>query len=454
VSRRERALLAGQLSLLAGAAAAAPLLSRKEDWAPIGLFVLLLTIGALSSAFRFKMAGFQVSTSFLAIILALTLLGPTPAAVLAVVAVLIDSLRRRLALRDVVANLSTFASFPLAGGVLFNLLGGPGLEGDEGAAYVLIVLGTFMATNLLNFMLIAIDISITADQPILRSLRHVYLPTMPTELAIGLLTAAVTFVYHREDVWALALLVVIAFIFQYLLGTTMSSLRRKDELEVRTQQLASLQVGLLSTVLQTLSMRDKMTARHSAAVARYARAVARDLGLSRREQEIIHTAALLHDIGKFIFPDDILLADSKLTDEQFEIVRRHPEQGARLVQRIEGYGPVAEVILAHHERIDGRGYPHHISGEEIPLGARIISVADTYDVMTSRDSYRLPVSSAEAVAELRRVSGSQLDAEIVETFVRLLSEGNLSFRHVDDADFERELDFEQRVRDYAAPVAA
>jgi len=400
------------------------------------------------------MAGFQVSTSFLAIILALTLLGPTPAAVLAVVAVLIDSLRRRLPLRDVVANLSTFASFPLAGGVLFNVLGGPGLEGDEGAAYVLIVLGTFMATNLLNFMLIAIDISITADQPILRSLRYVYLPTMPTELAIGLLTAAVTFVYHREDVWALTLLVVIAFIFQYLLGTTMSSLRRKDELELRTQQLASLQVGLLSTVLQTLSMRDKMTARHSAAVARYARAVAEDLGLSRREQEIIHTAALLHDIGKFIFPDDILLADAKLTDEQFDIVRRHPEQGARLVQRIEGYGPVAEVILAHHERIDGRGYPHRISGEEIPLGSRIISVADTYDVMTSRDSYRVPVSSAEAVAELRRVSGTQLDAEIVETFVRLLSEGNLSFRHVDDADFERELDFEQRVRDYAEPVAA
>jgi putative nucleotidyltransferase with HDIG domain len=316
---------------------------------------------------------------------------------------------------------------------------------------VLIVLTTFMVTNLLNFLLIAVDVSITANKPVFGSLRYVYLPTMPTELAIGLLTAAVTFVYHREDIWALTLLVVIAFIFQYLLATTMSSLRRKDELEERTQQLASLQVGLLSTVLQTLSMRDKMTARHSAAVARYARAVARELGLSQRDQDIIHTAALLHDIGKFIFPDDILLADSKLTDEQFDIVRRHPEQGARLVQRIEGYGPIAEIILSHHERIDGRGYPHRIVGKEIPLGSRIISVADTYDVMTSRDSYRVPVSSEAAVEELRRVSGSQLDAEIVETFVRLLKTGNLSFRHSDDADFERELDFDQRVRDYAAP---
>ncbi|HYM57550.1 MAG TPA: HD-GYP domain-containing protein, partial [Solirubrobacteraceae bacterium] len=205
------------------------------------------------------------------------------------------------------------------------------------------------------------------------------------------------------------------------------------------------------TVLQTLSMRDKMTARHSAAVARYAREVARELGLSVRDQEVIHTAALLHDIGKFIFPDDILLANNKLTDEQFEIVRRHPEQGALLVQRIEGYGPVAEIILAHHERIDGCGYPHRIRGDDIPLGSRIISVADTYDVMTARDSYREPVSSAEAIEELRRVAGSQLDPEMVETFIGLLGDGSMNFRHADDADFERELNFERRVSDYAAP---
>ena len=175
------------------------------------------------------------------------------------------------------------------------------------------------------------------------------------------------------------------------------------------------------------------------------------MGLSKREQEIIHTAGLLHDIGKFIFPDSILMADTRLTDEQFDIVKRHPEQGALLVERIEGYGSVAEIVRAHHERIDGRGYPFGLVGEDIPLGSRIISVADTYDVMTSRDSYREPVSSEEAIAELRRVSGSQLDGDVVEMFVKLLEGGSLSFRHADDADFERELDFEARVRDYAAP---
>jgi putative nucleotidyltransferase with HDIG domain len=206
--------------------------------------------------------------------------------------------------------------------------------------------------------------------------------------------------------------------------------------------------------MQTLSMRDAMTARHSAAVARYSREVAGLLGMDEREQDLVHTAALLHDIGKFIFPDSILFADRKLTDEEWEIVKLHPEQGARLVRRIEGYGPVADIIIAHHERVDGKGYPHGIAGEEIPLGSRIISVADTYDVMTSRDSYRRPVSSEAAIVELRRVAGSQLDARVVEAFVEMIDSGRVAFRHTDEADFERELAFERRVADYARPRVA
>jgi putative nucleotidyltransferase with HDIG domain len=201
-------------------------------------------------------------------------------------------------------------------------------------------------------------------------------------------------------------------------------------------------------------MRDKMTARHSAAVARYARAIATEIGLSSRDQELVHTAALLHDIGKFVFPDSILVGNKALTDEEYEIVKRHPRAGANLVASIEGYGPVAEIILAHHERLDGRGYPNGLREDEIPIGSRIIAVCDTYDVMTARDSYREPVSRADAIAELRRVSGSQLDGELVEVFIRLLHERGIGFRHTDDADFEHELDLKRRVREYAAPRIA
>ena len=111
----------------------------------------------------------------------------------------------------------------------------------------------------------------------------------------------------------IGLIAVIGLVFQYLLRTALNSITHKEQLEGRSRELASLQVGLLGTVLQTLSLRDKMTARHSAAVARYSREIARELGLSEREQDIVHTAALLHDIGKFIFPDSILFADKKLS---------------------------------------------------------------------------------------------------------------------------------------------
>jgi putative nucleotidyltransferase with HDIG domain len=208
----------------------------------------------------------------------------------------------------------------------------------------------------------------------------------------------------------------------------------------------------MSALLHTLDARDRMTARHSAAVARYAREIARAAGLSVREQDLVHTAGLLHDLGKFIFPDPILKAEAPLAPGDWRLVRRHPYQGAKIVSQVEGYGPVAEIVLAHHERIDGTGYPRRLGGEEIPELARILSVADVYDVMTARDSYRRPVGSLEAIQELRRVSGTQLDARFVDVFVRLLAGRDMRFRHGVDADFDAELALERRVHAYAAGV--
>jgi putative nucleotidyltransferase with HDIG domain len=206
--------------------------------------------------------------------------------------------------------------------------------------------------------------------------------------------------------------------------------------------------------MKTLALRDRMTARHSAAVARYTREMSAELGMPPEEQELLHTAGLFHDIGKFIFPDSILFAATGLTDEQYAIVRRHPEVGADLVAEIEGYGPVAKIIRHHHERIDGKGYPYGLSGDQIPLGARIIAIADVYDVITARDTYRKPVSTSEAFEELRRSAGTQLDAELVEVFIDLVSRRGLMFSHSSADDFEAELALERRVSDYAAPKIA
>jgi putative nucleotidyltransferase with HDIG domain len=390
----------------------------------------------------------------LAIVLAMALLGPAPAGLIGGVSALIDAGVSRRRWDGAINNVVTWAVFPVAGGLLIEASFGTGAVSSEDAlAFAGIVLVTFMLTNVLNFTMVAVFQLASYGRSFWESFRAVYVTVLPSEFATGLLTAAVAFSYGRIGVGAVGLAAVVLFVFQYLVRAGVEAFERGEELSKRTTELASLQVGLLSTVMQTLSMRDAMTARHSAAVARYAREVAGRLGLDDREQDLIHTAALLHDIGKFIFPDSILFAERKLTDDEWSTVKMHPEQGAKLVRRIEGYGPVADIIFAHHERVDGNGY-YGLPVEQIPIGSRIIAVADTYDVMTARDSYRRPVSREAAIVELRRVSGSQLDGDIVEAFVAMIESGRVAFKHADEADFEKELAFDRRVEDYARPRVA
>jgi HD-GYP domain-containing protein (c-di-GMP phosphodiesterase class II) len=175
--------------------------------------------------------------------------------------------------------------------------------------------------------------------------------------------------------------------------------------------------------------------------------------MSEAEAEVVHTAGLLHDIGKFNLPDDILKADLPLGPAEWELNRSPPEEGARLISNLEGYETAAEIVRAHHERFDGKGYPRGLSGVQIPLGSRIISVADTYDVLTARDSYRKPIASADAIAELQRVAGTQLDPAVVSVFIDLLGSTDLNYRHGEDADFDAELGMDTRVARYAAGLA-
>jgi putative nucleotidyltransferase with HDIG domain len=315
---------------------------------------------------------------------------------------------------------------------------------EDGTAFPLLVFGVFLLTNLLNFVIIAGDHAVHAHVSLAREFRAIFLPVLPSEVISGLLCALVAAVYVRTGLAALALMVVVLLVFQYLLRALLIS-------RERAERLARLQLGVLVSLIETLALRDRMTARHSAAVARYSAAIADALGWPREDRELAHTAGLLHDIGKFAFPDSILLAASRLSEEQREAVKAHPEDGARVLRRLDGYGPVADVVLAHHERWDGSGYPRGLAGEQIPAAARVIAVADTYDVLTARDSYRKPVSSDDAVAELRRVAGTQLDPEVVELFAALVAAGELSFRHADDIDFEHELGFDRLVRAHALP---
>ncbi len=454
MTRRNGLILIAQAVLLLIAVATAAVTSESVDWQPLELVGLLFVLAVGSEALTIEVRGVRMSGSFLALVLAMALLGPAPAAAIGVGSVLFDAVFVRRSFLGAVANLAIYSTFPLVGGLLISAFGGDVHAGNADALwFAALVLLVFMFTNALNFVMVAGHLALADGLSFRTALREIYAKMLPSEFATALLTAGVAFSYGQIGVGAVGLLAVVLFIFQYLIRTFLQTHERSELLEERTRELASLQVGLLSTVLQTLSMRDAMTARHSAAVARYAREVARMMGLDEKEQDLIHTAGLLHDIGKFIFPDSILFADRKLTDEEWETVKLHPEQGAKLVRRIEGYGPVADIIYCHHERYDGNGY-YKVPLEDIPMGSRIIAAADTYDVMTSRDSYRRPVSSEAALAELRRVAGAQLDPDVVETFVEMVEARRVSFHHADEADFELELNFDRRVADYASPRAA
>lgn len=447
-----RAVTVAHSVLLAVALAATALASRAADWQPVELVVLLAAVAIISDALAIEVRGLRLSASFVALVLAMVLLGPAPAAVIGVLTICVDATRSKTPTPLLMGNLTTYATFPLVGGLLLRAAGP---FHDHGAVeFGLLVFGVFVVTNLLNFAMIAGTRRLAIGHSVRAQIRLGLLPLLPSEAAAGGLAVTVALTYQAVGLPALTALVLVLFIFQVLTRELLLSQDRAQILGERTTQLASLQVGVLAALVQTLSLRDKMTARHSAAVARYAKAIAAAAGCSPAEQELVHTAGLLHDIGKFIFPDRILLASTKLSDEDWEIVKRHPAQGARLVRRLDGYGAVADIILAHHERIDGRGYPHGISGEEVPLLSRMISIADTYDVMTARDSYRDPVSREEAIAELRRVSGAQLDGRLVEIFIGILAERELGFQHTTDADFDSELDFERRVQDFAQPSVA
>ncbi|MBJ7329301.1 MAG: HD-GYP domain-containing protein [Solirubrobacteraceae bacterium] len=424
------------------------------DWDPV-LFAALLATALLADMLPIETpSGVSMSAALLGLFLAMCLLGPLPALLIGVTSVAVDAAWHRPRYAASMSNLAAFALFPVLGSLtVFGLSSMVGI-GPEDPGFVFVMLPGLVVSVVVNYGVIFVGLSVLDGGSPFARVRQVVVPIIPSELAMLFLASVIVYADTHIGRAALATLIALLFLYLWLYRELLTSQMRAEELDTRSHQLATLQVGVLTAMLRTLALRDHMTARHSAAVARYSRELARAAGCSDDEIELVHTAGLLHDIGKFIFPDHILLADSRLSDEDWEIVKCHPFQGAKIVREVDGYGPVADIILGHHERIDGKGYPRGMKGEEIPLLSRVISVCDTYDVMTARDSYREPVTSAAAIEELRRVAGKQLDARLVEVFIGLVSSGELGFRHGDDADFEAELQFERRVRDYAAPLQA
>jgi putative nucleotidyltransferase with HDIG domain len=211
-----------------------------------------------------------------------------------------------------------------------------------------------------------------------------------------------------------------------LMRHTIESSRTRDlQEEVRRSYRATLEA-----LLAALDTRDTETEGHSERVAAYTMLIAQQLNLSEAELQHIEHGALLHDIGKIGVPDHILYKPGPLTPEEWEVMKQHPVIGYKMCMKIEMLRPAAPIVLHHHERWDGRGYPYGLNGAEIPLGARIFAIADTLDAMTSDRPYRKALSFAQAREEIERCAGSQFDPELVRVFLELPEEQLRAIREV------------------------
>ena len=303
--------------------------------------------------------------------------------------------------------------------------------------YVLVaVAGAIILT--LNFALIAL-----VYFPVFRGVRPLnlrtfwnYTPTQSLNIALAVAGAGI---YVKVGLVGIVFALLALFSFAYMAHLL-------EQSRQRAEQYMSLSWGVLGGLMRAMDTRDGRAARHAAAVAAFARDMAKELKMSEREQELSHTAGLLHDIGHFALSDAVHERGRTLNNKDWEDIYRHPEVGADMLKDLGIYGPVAEIVLCHHERVDGFGYPRGLPGEEIPEIAKIIAVAEVYDTLTAKDTYRTQMSSFEALTELRRVAGSQLDADYVEVLARLLSGEGVEYRHANAADFDRELDMERRIR--------
>ena len=293
MSTRDRIASAFSLIVLLAALGGVVALADHGSWDPIILIALFaLIVGADAMEVTFK--GITMSGCFLGLIVAMALLGPAQAAALGFFSTLLWAVRTRPRPRMWAAllTIANLSATPLVGGLVMEQLGMQLDVGPTDFAFAGVVVAGFCITHVLNTAMTLTGIRFVDGVPITEGLRTVIVPLLPSDLAMVLLASGIVYAEAVLGPIALAMLVALFFLYLYLYRELIVSQQRGEELTKRTQQLASLQVGVLTAMLRTLSMRDQMTARHSAAVARYARAIAQAAGCSEEEQDLAHTAGL------------------------------------------------------------------------------------------------------------------------------------------------------------------
>jgi putative nucleotidyltransferase with HDIG domain len=397
---------------------------------------------------------FELSVGSLTIIFAAVLFGPMAAVVVGAAGLLVD-LRRRDAdqhyLRWIVWT-SSRALVAGAAGLAATAAGG------SGAATLGKLLAAVAAASAAD---VAGDLLLSPLPAVIRgnaSWRQLTATLVPLQLsAIPLHVPVITllaYAYLHISPWSVAFFVAPAFAAQRLFLLYRRQRETAEELTAANVQLEKASLSFATALVTTLDARDRYTAGHSAAVAIYSRDIAARMGLSAEEQHLAHLCGLVHDIGKVGLAPGLLEKPGALTLEERRQMEEHPVIGERILRKVEDYAEIAQIVRHHHERVDGHGYPDGVHGDEIPLIARIISVADAYNAMTSDRPYRDAMPSRVARLRLAQAVESQFDTGVVAVFEAILAGASEAYRDGASADFTFQAQQNETSMPRLVPVAA
>ena len=430
---RRLAMLVGLVGLLGTAAGVvSAVFGHSQDVVGLVTIIVLVGLGQVLSL-EVEETG-SISVSAVGALAAAAIIGPRAALALALTMSAVEWSARRAVFHQLLFNVGALSLASLTAAAIFSVhFSGP------------IGTGVFVASGLLaglvymvvNMGLVSVAVGVEGRESPLRVWRERFAWLAPHYAVYGFIAAVIYEAYKPIGAWAIVVFALPLFLMRktqeaYLKHTQRSAHKLREAAETIQSQNVSLEqankllkersTAAMESLSATVDARDAYTAGHSRRVQQLSLAIGRELGLSHAELELLGHAALFHDIGKLGIPDAILLKPASLTADEWEIMASHAAEGASIINRLGFLSDAVPAIRHHHERFDGQGYPDGLSGEDIPLGARIIHVADAFDSMLTTRVYRPARPAQEALQELRQMAGSQfcprcvgaLDA-IVET---------------------------------------
>lgn len=425
-----------------------------------GLFAVLLVMSVVSSALKVDMplgvGSSCISLSYAVDFTALLLLGPAPT-MLITVAGGWSQCTFRMAVPNpaykTLFSIATLAISVAAAGGTYSALGGT--FGPLTAAPLQPLMAAALVYFLVNSLAVAAAFALSSDRNVLRVWHDNFIYTISSYVVGAIAAGIVAEVYHQAGQWHTAL----AFV---PLGLTYRSYRiyltRIADEQRRASESAHLHRESTEVLARAIQAKDEGGSRHVERVQHYASALAQALELPEQDRQAVEIAALLHDIGKLAVPEHILSKPGPLTPDERKKMQLHAQIGAEIVGAVPFPFPVAPLIRSHHERWDGKGYPSGLSGEQIPMGARILAIVDCFDALTSSRPYRVALSCDEAIRVMREEAGKAFDPAVVARFTELVpvlappaSDGMVRWTGANDA--AAGADGEQRGRLSAAALA-